>query len=295
MKNVEIFNSPMFGELRTSRRDDGECLFCLADVCKSLELETNKVKKRLGICDPPTIRVSKEVISHGKGTGVFKDEDMYFVTEPDLYRCIFQSRKPSARKFQDWVFNDVLPALRKDKGYIMSTQQDTPEIIMARALRVADETLKRSEERLKRLEEQAQQQAVAIEVKDAQIETQQQELTAAAPKVKFYDDTLASVDFLTTQQIANEIGMNASTLNKKLEEVGILYNQSKQWLLKMPYKQWNLHGTRTFPFQHSDGMQGTRVYTVWNQRGRRFILALHNNDFSIKEAIKEINEQKETK
>ncbi len=115
MKNVEKFNSPLFGELRCIQNEEGAPLFCLADVCKSLELRVNDVIKRTG-CAPDIIGVSKEIISHGKGTGAFKEEDMYFVTEPDLYRCIFQSRKPTARKFQDWVFYEVLPSLRTKGG-----------------------------------------------------------------------------------------------------------------------------------------------------------------------------------
>lgn len=292
MSDVKIFNSPMFGELRTSQRNDGELLFCLKDVCDSLGLQVGAVVLRLQSCHISSINVSKEVISHGKGTGKFKEEGMYFVTEPDLYRVIFQSRKSTARKFQDWVFNEVLPALRKDGAYVVANQQDDDEALMAKALLAAERAIKRHEERLHQLETQTQAQNVMIEQKDAQIEVQQKELITAAPKVKYYDDTLASVDFVTTQQIANEIGMNTNALNKKLEEKGVLYYQSKQWLLKMPYKQWNLHGTRTFPFTHSDGTQGSRTYTVWNQRGRRFILALHNNDFNVKKAIEEINEAK---
>ena len=92
MKNVEIFNSPMFGELRTSRNEKDEPLFCLKDVCDSLELRVNDVIKRTG-CHPDTIGVSNEIISHGTPTGISKEVEMYFVTEPDLYRVIFQSRK----------------------------------------------------------------------------------------------------------------------------------------------------------------------------------------------------------
>lgn len=48
MKNVEIFNSPMFGELRTSRNEKGEPIFCLKDVCDSLGLQVGATAKRLG-------------------------------------------------------------------------------------------------------------------------------------------------------------------------------------------------------------------------------------------------------
>ena len=276
MTDVKIFNSPMFGKLRVTRNEKGELLFCLKDVCDSLGLQVGATAKRLG-GDINSTNVSSITVLDANNHG----QQMYFVTEPDLYRCIFQSRKPTARKFQDWVFNEVLPSLRATGAYVVAKEEDSEEDIIARGLIAAKAALARREERIKQLETQTEQQAQTIDI-------QQKELTVAAPKVRYYDDTLASVDFVTTQQIANEIGMNANVLSKKLEEIGILYNQSRQWLLKMPYKTWNLHGTRTFPYLHNDGTKGSRVYTVWNQRGRRFILALYNNDFNVKLAIKDL-------
>lgn len=281
MTNVEKFNSPMFGELRTSRNDDGEYLFCLADVCKSLGLETNKVIKRLG-CYPLTVRVASEVISRGKATGKMQELDMYFITEPDLYRCIFQSRKPSARKFQDWVFAEVLPALRKEGAYVVATQQDDDETLMAKAVIAAQKAIKRNEERLKALETQNQMQG-------EQIELQKKEIAVSAPKAKYYDDTLASHDCITSTQVADDLGISAKALNQKLAAAKIIYFQSDQWHLCMPYKSWNLHGTRTHNYFKRDGSIGTKVNLVWNQRGKRFILALFNNGFNVKAALAEIN------
>ena len=206
--------------------------------------------------------------------------NVWFLTEDGMYDVLLLSRTEKAKQFKKGV-KAILHEIRTKGGYIATQQNDTPESIMARALKIADETLKRHEQRVRELETQTEQQAQIIDI-------QQKELTMAAPKVRYYDDTLASVDFVTTQQIANEIGMNANVLSKKLEEIGILYNQSRQWLLKMPYKTWNLHGTRTFPYLHNDGTKGSRVYTVWNQQGRRFILALYNNDFNVKSAIKDL-------
>ena len=284
MTNVEKFNSPMFGDLRTSRNDDGEYLFCLADVCKSLGLETNKVIKRLE-CSPLTIRVASEVISRGKATGRMQELDMYFITEPDLYRCIFQSRKPSARKFQDWVFDEVLPALRKEGAYVVATQQDDDETLMAKAVIAAQKAIKRNEERMKALEAQNQMQG-------EQIELQKKEIAVSAPKAKYYDDTLASQDCITSTQVADDLGISAKALNQKLAAAKIIYFQSDQWHLCMPYKSWNLHGTRTHNYFKRDGSIGTKVNLVWNQRGKRFILALFNNDFNVKAALAEINGEK---
>lgn len=284
MKNVEIFNSPMFGELRTSRNEKDEPLFCLKDVCDSLELRVNDVIKRTG-CHPDTIGVSNEIISHGAPTGISKEVEMYFITEPDLYRVIFQSRKSSARKFQDWVFEEVLPTLRKEGSYSM-TQSKQPlasyqiEDPIERAKRWIEE-----QQHTRALEVQTEQQAQTIGI-------QQKELTVAAPKVKYYDDTLASTDCLTTTQVADDLGISARALNQQLSNAGIQYFQSGSWHLKGKYREWQLASTRTYNYIKGDGSTGTKVNLVWNQRGKRFILALYNNDFNVKDAIAEINGEK---
>lgn len=285
MKNVEIFNSPMFGELRTSRNEKDEPLFCLKDVCDSLGLQVGAVVNRLQSCHISSIKVATEVISHGAATGKMQEQEMFFIAEPDLQRVIFQSRKPSARKFQDWVFDEVLPALRKDGGYIVSTDEDTEEDIIARGLIAAKAALSRKEQRVRELEAQTEQQAQTIGI-------QQKELTVAAPKVKYYDDTLASTDCLTTTQVADDLGISARALNQQLANAGIQYFQSGSWHLKGKFREWQLASTRTYNYIKGDGSTGTKVNLVWNQRGKRFILALYNNDFNLKDAIAEINGEK---
>ena len=284
MNDVQIFNSPMFGDLRVIRDEKGELLFCLKDVCNSLELQVTKVKDRL---TPylPTIKVGVVTGKKSDGSDSVQYIDMYFITEPDLYRVIFQSRKSSARKFQDWVFEEVLPTLRKEGSYSM-TQSKQPlasyqiEDPIERAKRWIEE-----QQHTRALEVQTEQQAQTIGI-------QQKELTVAAPKVKYYDDTLASTDCLTTTQVADDLGISARALNQQLSNAGIQYFQSGSWHLKGKYREWQLASTRTYNYIKGDGSTGTKVNLVWNQRGKRFILALYNNDFNVKDAIAEINGEK---
>lgn len=285
MKNVEIFNSPMFGELRTSRNEKDEPLFCLKDVCDSLGLQVGAVVNRLQSCHISSIKVATEVISHGAATGKMQEQEMFFVTEPDLYRVIFQSRKPSARKFQDWVFEEVLPTLRKEGSYSMTQSKQSLasyqiEDPIERAKRWIEE-----QQHTRALEAQTEQQAQTIGI-------QQKELTVAAPKVKYYDDTLSSTDCLTTTQVADDLGISARALNQQLSNAGIQYFQSGSWHLKGKFREWQLASTRTYNYIKGDGSTGTKVNLVWNQRGKRFILALYNNDFNVKDAIAEINGEK---
>lgn len=163
---------------------------------------------------------------------------MWFLTEEGVYELLMQSRKPIAKQFKKGV-KAILHEIRTKGGYIASSVNDTPEAIMARALKIADETLKRNEKRVRELEAQTEQQAQTIGI-------QQKELTVAAPKVKYYDDTLASTDCLTTTQVADDLGISARALNQQLSNAGIQYFQSGSWHLKGKYREWQLASTRTY-------------------------------------------------
>nr|DAW07507.1 MAG TPA: regulatory protein [Caudoviricetes sp.] len=145
-----------------------------------------------------------------------------------------------------------------------------------------------AEEEKERLALEVQQQQAVIELKDETITKQTEEIKKAAPKVNYYDTHLLSANSLTTTQIAKEIGMDAEKLNIKLKEIGIQYKQSGQWLLKAPYDRWGMHGTRSNTHTSEDGKTYTTVYTVWTQRGRRFIIALYENGWDVKKAVKQI-------
>lgn len=272
MNDVKIFNSPMFGELRVTRNEKGELLFCLKDVCDSLGLQVGATAKRL----EQQVISSINVLTNGGS------QQMYFVTEPDLYRCIFQSRKPTARKFQDWVFNEVLPSLRTTGAYVVAKEEDSEEDIIARGLIAAKAALARREERIKELECENSQSKQVIEV-------QGERIAKDAPKVEYYEQTLNSKDCMTSSQVALDLGITAHELHNKLCQANIIYKQSGQWNLHKPYKSWKLHDTNTYTFPSSDGGTHTKVYTVWTQRGRRFIIALFNNNFNVKLALAEIN------
>lgn len=275
MEEIKIFNSPTFGEVRTAGTPE-QPLFCLADVCKALNLRQADVVRRLtdGV-------VSTHPISDSLG----RQQVANFVNEDGLYDVILDSRKPEAKAFRKWITSEVLPSIRKTGGYIATKQDDTEEDIMARALLIAQQTLARREERLKQLEADNHH-------KQATIEAQTTELKKQAPKVEYYDQTLQSVNTLTTTQVAKERGMDAGKLNKHLREAGIIYKQSGQWIVKQPYASWQLHKTRTQTYTRSDGSLGTNTYLVWTQKGKMFILALIDNDYNVKNAIKQIKGEK---
>lgn len=131
-KEIQIFSNPSFGEIRTSGTSD-EPLFCLADVCKVLDLQVTSTKNRL---KQDGVNLIKVIDSLGR------EQNAIFVNEQNLYRVIMRSDKPQAEPFQDWVCGEVLPAIRKTGGYIATTEEESPEEIMARALTIAQATKK---------------------------------------------------------------------------------------------------------------------------------------------------------
>ena len=142
MNELQIFNSEEFGEIRTITKDN-EPMFCLADVCKALEISNvGNVKQRLsekGIhtADTPT-----------KG-GLQK---MIFINEANLYKTIFQSRKESAERFTEWVTSEVLPTIRKTGSYNkpMSTAEKIK--LLAQGNEELNERVEKVEDKLDSLE-----------------------------------------------------------------------------------------------------------------------------------------------
>ena len=108
--SLQVFNNPEFGDVRVQLNENGDPLFCLSDLCNVLGLTNASVTKR---------RLRQKGVSTTYPLTPGGVQPMIFVDEPNLYRCIFQSRKPDAEKFQDWVFEEVLPSIRKTGKYLM--------------------------------------------------------------------------------------------------------------------------------------------------------------------------------
>lgn len=144
--NIQVFNNEQFGALRTYE-EDGQILFCGKDVAKSL-----------GYKNP-----NKAIGDHCRGItkrypikdSLGRTQEAVFITEPDLYRLITHSKLSTAEKFERWVFEEVLPAIRRTGGYMVAKQDETPEEIMARAVLVAQDTINRQKKQLEELKPKA--------------------------------------------------------------------------------------------------------------------------------------------
>ena len=148
--NIKVFSNCDFGEIRIAVNENGEALFCLLDVCKALGLSNpSMVKERLDFSNLSSIEVTtKSANRHG---GFTRTTTMTYIGEANLYRCIFQSKKEEAKGFQNWVFGEVLPQIRKTGGYIPVAKEDDEMTVMAKALGIMKRTL---EEKERLIEEQ---------------------------------------------------------------------------------------------------------------------------------------------
>lgn len=110
MTNMEIFNNAEFGRVRVIE-EDGNYLFCAKDVAEALGYAV----PRKAIYDHCRY-VLKRNVPHPQSET--KTVQMLFISEGDVYRLIVHSKLPSAERFERWVFDEVLPALRKNGIYI---------------------------------------------------------------------------------------------------------------------------------------------------------------------------------
>ena len=137
--SIQVFENAEFGTIRVSTQD-GEPWFAASDVCSALGIDKTAASRLDD--DEKGLRLTQ---THGG------EQRILFVSEPGFYKLVMRSRKPEAKAFQRWVTHEVLPAIRRDGGYMAAKPDETPEEVMARALRIADETMRRQKERIESL------------------------------------------------------------------------------------------------------------------------------------------------
>ena len=138
--NVKLFEHEKFGSLRVIEHK-GEPWFVARDVCAVLGTETRDLPD---ILEHDEQRPIVDIIhTLNDSTGLRRDSRI--ISEPGLYSLILRSRKPEAKAFKRWVTHEVIPSIRKTGGYLIAKPDDTPEAILARAVLVAQDTIRRIE------------------------------------------------------------------------------------------------------------------------------------------------------
>lgn len=143
MSNLSVFNFNQ-NEVRTIVNDDGEIWFVASDVAKVLEYrDASNMIRNLDADESDTHNVSIR-----SENGVLQDREVTIINESGLYSATLKSRKPEAKQFKKWVTSDVLPSIRKNGGYIVGQEVDDPELIIAKALQVANNLILRKTQEL---------------------------------------------------------------------------------------------------------------------------------------------------
>ena len=127
-QQLQVFNHEQFGDVRIIE-EDGRVLFCGKDVAKALGY-TNPQK---AIRDHCRYRTNRSV-PHPQSLG--KLLDIVFIPEGDVYRLITHSKPPAAERFEKWVFDEVLPTIRKTGGYGQPVDMELLTQVIAQTVRI---------------------------------------------------------------------------------------------------------------------------------------------------------------
>ena len=162
-------------------------------------------------------------------------------------------------KFAIWC-NDRIKELLTQGGVMLTTPEDSPELIMARALQLANVTIEK-------YKQQAQ-------LSESTIEAQQEQIKELEPLADYTRNVLQSTETYTMTQVAKEFGYSAVTFAKKLKDAGVLFQQSGTYMLKSKYQSKGYTKTRTAYFTHNNGTMGSKTSLVWTELGRQFLYAM---------------------
>lgn len=178
-----------------------------------------------------------------------------YLTEGNVYRLIVRSKLPTAEKFERWVFDEVIPTIRKHGMYSTDYLLENPDIAIA-----ALQKLKEEREERRKLES-----TVAV---------QTQQISELQPKASYYDLVLNCKDLIAISKIAKDYGKSAIWMNEKLAELKVQYRQGDVWLLYQKYAEKGYTSTKTHTHLGHDGLPHAKVLTMWTQKGRLFIYEL---------------------
>lgn len=247
MNDLKIFSNPKFGQIRTIEEND-KILFCGSDVAKALGYSNTR---------DAIIRHCRGVVKRDTHTDSGMQE-MSFITEGDIYRLAAKSQLPGAEQFESWIFDEVIPDVRKHGAYM------TPETLEAAILN--PDTIIKIATALKEEREQKK----ALETQNLVLE---QKIAEYEPIVQYVDMILQCKDVVTTSQIAADYGLSERRLNQILHEERIQYNIGGQWILYSKHMNKGYTKSETFSFKRSDGRDDVKMQTKWTQKGR---LMIHN-------------------
>lgn len=244
--NMTVF-SFCENEVRTIRQDD-QIFFVGKDVCQ-----------RLGY-----VNHTDAINTHCRGVAIYypivdsigRNQEVRIISESDLMRLICASKLPEAQKFERWVFDEVLPSIRKTGGYIASTGSETLEELTYRAMTALQ---------------------AAVERQKLKLEEQEKQLKLQAPAVEYCQDVLSASNLHTVNSVAVHLGCSAKRLNQFLIDQAWIYKQGDLYCPSCKIRDKGYCDYHVVPYINRNGEKMTREHLKWTKAGRRAIIELWNS------------------
>lgn len=228
---VRVFNNNEFGQVRTIE-NNGKIMFVASDVAKAL-----------GYSKPANAIIThcryalKQGIPHPQGKGTL---DVNIIPEGDVFRLITHSKLPAAQRFESWVFDEVLPAIRQNGGYGNALPPITPELMYALGDHIKQ-----------------------LKLENATLILQNSKAEEVKETIRFTPNKDGNY---TVSSIASVYGMTAQELNIILRDKGIQYKDPSngKWRLCTQYLNKGYESIRAY-YQHTDGTMS------WTPKGLKFL------------------------
>lgn len=237
MNDIQIFENSEFGKLEVLR--DGDRFYFPATECATILHYVNPQKAIRDHCieDGCTIRSIIDRLG--------RSQDKKYISEGNLYRLIVRSRLPKAQEFEEWVFDGILPTIRK---YGIYATPETLEKFMRDPKSIGDVfyALAAEQEKNKKLKD---------------------ENKKLAPKAKYYDIILQNPEAVPITLIAKDYGMSARAFNGLLNKHRIQYRVGGTWELYQNYAGNGYMHCNVFVTRSGEN----KALTCWTQKGRLFL------------------------
>ena len=181
------------------------------------------------------------------------EQTLTYITEGDLYRLITHSKLPSAEIFECWVFDEVLPSIRK---YGMYATEQTIDNVLSGTEEAEKLFVQLKEEKLRTRE---------LENENMRLAEENDSLAEVVDFINMYDD---ESDLLNVSDIAIAYQMSAIEFNRLLCILGIQHRAYGTWMIAPEYENCGYVRTDKRPTFYGEGFF---IHTRWTHKGAAFL------------------------
>lgn len=252
MNELQTFTSAAFGSVRIIDKG-GQPWFVAKDVADILGYSNSSKAIPQHVDEEDRQKQNLPTAQNGKLVAA-----SWLINESGLYSLILSSKMPKAKEFKRWVTSEVIPAIRKTGGYIAGSENMTDAEIMAKAVLVAQSTIRQRDQRIKELES---------------------DVAAAKPKVLFADAVSASDSTILIGDLAKILKQNGHPIGQKrlfnwmreqgylIKRAGADYNSPTQRAMEM-----GLFKIKETAISHSDGHVSVSKTTKVTGKGQQYFI-----------------------